>query len=353
MNGPHANPMYHSILITGGAGFIGSHLTKRFVRLYPETQIIVLDLLTYAGHRRNLAEVEALPNFRFEHGDISDPQTVRKVFSTHRVDAVIHLAAETHVDRSIESPAKFLTTNVLGTSCLLEVAKESWQEVGGPFCHISTDEVFGSLGPEGSFTENSPYAPRSPYAASKAAGDHLVRSYHTTYGLPIKIVHCSNNYGPFQFPEKLIPLCLHRILHQEPIPIYGTGENVRDWLYVEDHCEAIDLIFMQGRVGESYGVGGDSEQTNLTLVKELCRLADEKLGRPEGTSNQLIRFVSDRPGHDFRYSIDSSKLRQELGWKPRTELESGLRATVSWYLDNRRWIDEVMHSAATKEGTQA
>jgi len=330
-------------LITGGAGFIGSHLTRLFVTKYPQYSIINLDKLTYAGNLENLKDIEDRPNYHFVKGDITDLALLRGLFNQHRFTAVLHCAAESHVDRSITNPLEFISTNVLGTSALLQSAKELWanDHTDKLFYHISTDEVYGSLGKEGFFTEETPYDPRSPYSASKASSDHIVRAFHHTYGLPIKISNCSNNYGPFHFPEKLIPLCIHNIINNKPLPIYGKGENVRDWLYVEDHVRAIDVIFHQGRIGETYNIGGHNEWTNIDLVRELCKQMDEKLGREKGTSEKLITFVKDRAGHDLRYAIDSTKLKNELGWMPSLQFEEGLSKTIDWYLNNSEWLKHV------------
>ena len=333
----------HTILITGGAGFIGSHLTRLFVTKYPQYSIVNLDKLTYAGNLENLKDIEDRSNYHFIKGDITDLGLLRSLFNTHRFTAVLHCAAESHVDRSITDPLEFISTNVLGTSALLQSAKEFWagDHTDKIFYHISTDEVYGSLGKEGFFTEETSYDPRSPYSASKASSDHIVRAFYHTYGLPIKISNCSNNYGPFHFPEKLIPLCIHNIINNKPLPIYGKGENVRDWLYVEDHVRAIDVIFHQGRTGETYNIGGHNEWTNIDLVRELCRQMDEKLGREKGTSEKLITFVKDRAGHDLRYAIDSTKLKDELGWMPSLQFEEGLSKTIDWYLDNSDWLIHV------------
>ncbi|MBK7433204.1 MAG: dTDP-glucose 4,6-dehydratase [Chitinophagaceae bacterium] len=333
----------HSILITGGAGFIGSHLTRLFVTRYPNYRVVNLDKLTYAGNLENLKDIEGMPNYQFVKGDVTDLEQVRGLFAEHRFTGVLHCAAESHVDRSITDPLSFVTTNVLGTAAVLQAAKEDWTGAMDDkvFYHISTDEVYGSLGKEGFFTEKTAYDPRSPYSASKASSDHMVRAFYHTYGLPVKISNCSNNYGPYHFPEKLIPLCIHNIINNKPLPIYGKGENVRDWLYVEDHVRAIDLIFHQGKVGETYNIGGHNEWTNIDLVKELCRQMDEKLGRDKGTSEQLITFVKDRAGHDLRYAIDATKLKNELGWVPSLQFEEGISKTIDWYLANKEWLDDV------------
>ena len=336
-------PQQKTILITGGAGFIGSHLVRHFVNKYPHYTIINLDKLTYAGNLENLRDVENSPNYRFERGDISEMEMVRGLFERYPFDAVLHCAAESHVDRSITDPLAFVKTNVVGTVTLLQVAREKWagQMEGKLFYHISTDEVYGSLGSEGFFTETTSYDPRSPYSASKASSDHFVRAYHHTYGLPVKISNCSNNYGPYHFPEKLIPLCIHNIINHKPLPIYGKGENVRDWLFVEDHVRAIDLIFHEGKPGETYNIGGHNEWTNIDLVKELCRQMDKRLGRESGTSEKLITYVTDRAGHDLRYAIDATKLKKELGWEPSLQFEEGLARTIDWYLNNQDWLDHV------------
>jgi len=333
----------HSILITGGAGFIGSHLTRLFVTRYPDYTIVNLDKLTYAGNLENLKGIEGKPNYHFVKGDITDLELLRRLFTEYKFTAVLHCAAESHVDRSISDPLSFVTTNVLGTAALLQSAKENWagDMNNNIFYHISTDEVYGSLGKEGYFTENTAYDPRSPYSASKASSDHLVRAFYHTYRLPVKISNCSNNYGPYHFPEKLIPLCIHNIINNKPLPVYGKGENVRDWLYVEDHVRAIDLVFHQGRIGETYNIGGHNEWTNIDLVKELCRQMDEKLGREKGSSEKLITFVKDRAGHDLRYAIDATKLKNELGWEPSLQFEEGISKTIDWYLENKEWLDEV------------
>lgn len=333
----------HTLLITGGAGFIGSHLTRLFVNKYPQYKIVNLDKLTYAGNLENLIDIENSPNYQFIKGDITDLELLKKVFSDHQFTGVLHCAAESHVDRSITDPLAFVTTNVLGTAALLQTANEFWKEdyTNKVFYHISTDEVYGSLGEEGFFTENTPYDPRSPYSASKASSDHLVRAFFHTYKLPVKISNCSNNYGPYHFPEKLIPLCIRNIINNKPLPIYGKGENVRDWLYVEDHVRAIDIVFHKGKIGETYNIGGHNEWTNIALVKELCRQMDEKLGREKGASEKLITYVKDRAGHDLRYAIDASKLKNELGWMPSLQFEEGISKTIDWYLENQQWLEDV------------
>ncbi|MBK8496543.1 MAG: dTDP-glucose 4,6-dehydratase [Chitinophagaceae bacterium] len=333
----------HTILLTGGAGFIGSHLTRLFVRKYPQYKIVNLDKLTYAGNLENLRDIENEPNYHFVKGDITNLELLRKLFAEHRFTAVLHCAAESHVDRSITDPLAFITTNVLGTAALLQTAKESWDGnfEHKLFYHISTDEVYGSLGETGFFTEETAYDPRSPYSASKASSDHIVRAFYHTYKLPVKISNCSNNYGPYHFPEKLIPLCIHNIMNNKPLPIYGKGENVRDWLYVEDHVRAIDVVFHTGKIGETYNIGGHNEWTNIDLVKELCRQMDEKLGREKGTSEKLITYVTDRAGHDLRYAIDATKLKNELGWIPSLQFEEGISKTIDWYLNNSEWLNHV------------
>ncbi|MDE3212271.1 MAG: dTDP-glucose 4,6-dehydratase [Bacteroidota bacterium] len=331
------------ILITGGAGFIGSHLTRLFVTRHPHYKIVNLDNLTYAGNLENLKDIEGSPNYTFVKGDITDMAMVRSLFETHHFDGVLHCAAESHVDRSITDPLAFVRTNVLGTVSMLQVAKDAWKDhyEGKLFYHISTDEVYGSLGETGFFTETTPYDPRSPYSASKASSDHFVRAFHHTYQLPVIVSNCSNNYGPFHFPEKLIPLCIYNIIHQKPLPIYGQGLNVRDWLFVEDHVNAIDLIFHKGKPGDTYNIGGHNEWKNIDIIRELCRQMDAKLGRAPGTSEKLITFVKDRAGHDLRYAIDATKLTRELGWKPSLQFEEGLSRTIDWYLSNEQWLSEV------------
>lgn len=334
--------MERKILITGGAGFIGSHLVRLMVNKYPNYLIVNLDALTYAGNPANLRDVEQAVNYRFERVDICDVEAVREVFDRHSIDSVIHLAAESHVDRSIDDPFAFARTNVLGTLTLLQVAKERWtDEAPHLFYHVSTDEVYGSLGTEGAFTELSRYEPHSPYSASKASSDHFVRAFHDTFGLPIVVSNCSNNYGPYQFPEKLIPLFINNIRERRALPVYGRGENVRDWLYVEDHARAIDLIFHHGRVGETYNIGGGNEWRNIDLVRLLVATTDRLLGRAEGEDDNLITFVRDRAGHDLRYAIDSTKLREELGWTPEVDFEEGIERTVRWYLHNEEWLTAV------------
>ncbi len=331
-----------SILITGGAGFIGSHVVRLFVMKYPDIKIVNLDKLTYAGNLANLTDVEKEPNYEFIKADIVDGEAMMKIFRQYQFDGVIHLAAESHVDRSISNPMEFIMTNIVGTVNLLNAAREIWQNTPDHrFYHISTDEVYGSLGETGFFTESTAYDPRSPYSASKASSDHLVKAYHHTYKLPVVISNCSNNYGSFQFPEKLIPLSINNIRHNKPIPIYGKGENIRDWLYVVDHANAIDLIFHKGINGETYNIGGNNEWTNIDLIRVLCKIMDKKLNRNAGDSEKLITFVKDRAGHDLRYAIDSSKLQKELGWKPSLQFEEGLGKTVDWYLSNESWMKNI------------
>ncbi len=334
------------ILVTGGAGFIGSHVVRLFVRKYPQYRIVNFDKLTYAGNLENLKDIDTAENYAFFKGDIVSAEDVQSVFDEYGITDVIHLAAESHVDRSIEGPMDFVMTNVVGTVNLLQQAKSSWKdEKVHVFHHVSTDEVYGSLADEGYFTEQTSYDPRSPYSASKASSDHFVSAYHHTYGLPVKMSNCSNNYGSHHFPEKLIPLMIHNIVQKKPLPVYGKGENVRDWLWVEDHARAIDVIFHQGKVGESYNVGGLNEWTNIDLVRYLCRLMDRKLNRTEGESEQLITYVTDRKGHDLRYAIDATKLETELGWKPSITFEEGLESTVDWYLANNDWVEKVTSGA--------
>jgi dTDP-glucose 4,6-dehydratase len=331
-----------TILITGGAGFIGSHVVRLFVNKYPDYRVINLDNLTYAGNLENLRDIENMPNYTFEKADIVDASQMFRIFEKYSIDGVIHLAAESHVDRSIANPMEFINSNILGTVNLLNAARSSWKDFNGKkFYHISTDEVYGSLDDEGLFEESTAYDPRSPYSASKASSDHFVRAWFHTYGLPIVISNCSNNYGPNQFPEKLIPLFINNIINFKPLPVYGKGENVRDWLYVIDHAEAIDLIFHKGRLGETYNIGGHNEWKNIDLIKLLCKLLDRKLDRHPGTSEKLITYVKDRAGHDLRYAIDAGKLQSELGWKPSLQFEKGLDKTIDWYLANKTWIDHV------------
>ncbi|OQA12296.1 MAG: dTDP-glucose 4,6-dehydratase [Bacteroidetes bacterium ADurb.Bin397] len=334
------------LLITGGAGFIGSHVVRRFVLNYPQYLIYNLDNLTYAGNLENIRDIEDAANYKFIKGDIADEAFIKNLFQENQFDAIIHLAAESHVDRSISNPLEFVKTNVLGTANLLNASRMLWRDSNDEnkshrFYHISTDEVYGSLGSTGHFTETTPYDPRSPYSASKASSDHLVRAYYHTFKLPVVISNCSNNYGAYQFPEKLIPLMIHNIKNNKPLPVYGKGENVRDWLWVNDHAAAIDTIFHKGVIGETYNIGGNNEWKNIDLVMYLCRLMDQKLNREPGTSAKLITFVKDRAGHDLRYAIDSSKLKRELNWEPSITFEAGLELTIDWYLNNQEWLDEV------------
>jgi len=338
------------ILITGGAGFIGSHVVRLFVNKYPGTEIVNLDALTYAGNLENLEDVENKPNYTFEKGDITNEKFIDDLFERYDFDGVIHLAAESHVDRSITDPLSFIKTNIVGTVNLLNAARKQWKdnEEGRLFYHISTDEVYGSLGDTGFFTEETSYDPRSPYSASKASSDHLVRAYFHTYKLPVVISNCSNNYGPNQFPEKLIPLVINNIKNMKPIPVYGKGENIRDWLYVVDHARAIDLIFNEGKTGETYNIGGNNEWKNIDLIKVMCKILDRKLDREPGTSESLITFVKDRAGHDLRYAIDSTKLMSELGWKPSLQFEEGIEKTIDWYLENEKWMKNVIDGTYEK-----
>ncbi len=331
------------ILITGGAGFIGSHVLRRLVNKYPNYHIYNLDALTYAGNLENIADIENKENYTFVKGDIVDEQFISTLFETHQFDGVLHLAAESHVDRSIEDPLSFVKTNVIGTMNLLNAARKQWKgnESGKRFYHISTDEVYGSLGAEGLFTETTSYDPNSPYSASKASSDHFVRAYGETYGLPYVITNCSNNYGPNHFPEKLIPLFINNIINNKPLPVYGDGKYTRDWLFVEDHAVAIDLVYHEGKNHETYNIGGFNEWQNIDLVKLLCQIMDGKLDREPGTSQKLITYVKDRPGHDLRYAIDASKINKELGWKPSVTFEQGLERTVNWYLNNELWLKNV------------
>ena len=332
-----------TIMITGGAGFIGSHVVRLFVNKYPAYRIVNVDALTYAGNLDNLKDVQEAPNYIFERADITDEKRIDELFKQYQFDGVIHLAAESHVDRSIMDPLAFVKTNVMGTAILLNASRKFWKDnmEGKLFYHVSTDEVYGSLGAEGFFTEETPYDPHSPYSASKAASDHFVMAYHDTFGIPVVMSNCSNNYGSHHFPEKLIPLMINNIKNNKPLPVYGKGENVRDWLYVEDHARAIDTIFHNGRVGESYNVGGFNEWKNIDIVHLLCGIMDKKLGRPAGESAKLITYVKDRPGHDLRYAIDATKLNKELGWTPSLQFEEGLEKTVDWYLANQDWINRV------------
>jgi len=335
-----------TLLITGGAGFIGSHVVRRMVNNHPDTRVLNLDQLTYAGNLENLKDVENAPNYQFIRGDITQPSFLEKLFQEYRIDSVIHLAAESHVDRSIADPMAFIHTNIVGTVNLLNACRSTWKDRQDTlFYHISTDEVYGSLGGDGLFTEESPYDPRSPYSASKASSDHLVRAYYHTYGLPVVLSNCSNNYGPNQFPEKLIPLAIHNILHSKAIPVYGKGENIRDWLFVEDHASAIELIYLKGVRGRTYNIGGLNEWKNIDLIRLLCRIMDDKLERPAGTSEKLISFVKDRAGHDLRYAIDNSRIKQELNWNPSVTFEQGLSLTVDWYLSNNAWMEHVTSGA--------
>lgn len=336
--------MRRTLLITGGAGFIGSHVVRHFLKTYSDVNVVNLDKLTYAGNLENLKDVEHLSNYTFEKGDIANAAFVQSLFEKYNFDGVIHLAAESHVDRSISNPMEFVQTNVVGTVTLLNAAVAHWKDnfEGKRFYHVSTDEVYGELhNPEDFFTEETSYDPRSPYSASKAASDHFVRAYGNTYGLPIVISNCSNNYGPNHFPEKLIPLIIHNILHQKPLPVYGKGENVRDWLYVEDHAKAIDKVYHEGKIGETYNIGGFNEWKNIDVVKLLCKILDQKLNRAEGESEKLIQFVTDRAGHDLRYAIDSTKIMNQLGWKPSLQFEEGIEKTVDWYLSNSEWLSNV------------
>jgi dTDP-glucose 4,6-dehydratase len=331
------------IVITGGAGFIGSHVVRRFVQKYPEYQIFNLDMLTYAGNLENISDIEKEPNYTFVKGDITDELFISQLFQEHQFDGVIHLAAESHVDRSIEDPMAFVKTNVIGTVNLLNAARKLWGKnaEGKRFYHVSTDEVYGSLGAEGLFTETTPYDPNSPYSASKASSDHFVRAYGETYGLPFVLTNCSNNYGPNHFPEKLIPLFINNIINNKPLPVYGDGNYTRDWLFVKDHAVAIDLVFHQGKNHETYNIGGFNEWKNIDLVKVLCQIMDVKLGRTAGESAKLITYVTDRPGHDLRYAIDASKIKNELGWEPSVTFEQGLEITIDWYLNNQEWLNNV------------
>ena len=332
-----------NILVTGGAGFIGSHLVRLLVNKYPNYHIVNMDILTYAGNLENLKDIEDKDNYTFVKCNICDLESVKQVFEVHQIDSVIHLAAESHVDRSIEDPFSFAQTNVMGTLSLLQAAKSYWNTnfENKLFYHVSTDEVYGSLGKQGFFTENTKYDPHSPYSASKASSDHFVRAFSDTYGLPTVISNCSNNYGSYQFPEKLIPLFINNIVHNKPLPVYGKGENVRDWLFVNDHARAIDVIFHKGKLGDTYNIGGFNEWKNIDLIKVMIKTADRLLGREEGTSDKLITYVTDRAGHDLRYAIDSTKLKKELGWEPSLQFEEGIEKTVKWYLENTSWLEQV------------
>ena len=335
-----------TILITGGAGFIGSHLVRLMVNKYPDYHIVNLDALTYAGNLENLKDVEDADNYTFVKADITDAAAMQELFVAHDFDGVIHLAAESHVDRSIANPMSFIETNIVGTVVLLNTAKQHWGDFEGKrFFHVSTDEVYGTLGETGFFTEETAYDPRSPYSASKASSDHLVRAYYHTYGLPVVISNCSNNYGPYQFPEKLLPLMINNIRHNKPLPVYGDGKYTRDWLWVGDHAAAIDLIYHEGRNGQTYNIGGNNEWKNIDLVHQLCDVMDDLLGRGQGTSRELITFVKDRPGHDRRYAIDATKLMEELNWAPSIQAEEGLRKTAAWYLENTEWLERVTSGA--------
>jgi dTDP-glucose 4,6-dehydratase len=336
-----------NILITGGSGFIGSHVVRLFINKYPDYNIVNLDKLTYAGNPENLKDVENAANYTFVKADINDDKVIFELFEKYKFEGVVHLAAESHVDRSISNPKEFIMTNIVGTLNLLNAAKDCWKDnMGGKiFYHISTDEVYGSLGAEGYFYEDTPYDPRSPYSASKASSDHIVRAYNHTYGMPVKISNCSNNYGSHQFPEKLLPLMINNIKHSKPLPVYGEGVNVRDWLWVADHARAIDDVFHKGRVGETYNIGGYNEWKNIDIVHLLCDTMDEKLGREKGTSRGLITFVKDRAGHDMRYAIDATKIKEELGWEPSVTFEQGMDKTIDWYLANEEWMENITSGA--------
>lgn len=342
--------MQKKLLITGGAGFIGSHVVRLFVQKYPDYQIFNLDALTYAGNLENLKDIEDYPNYTFIKADITDADAINELFAQHQFDGVIHLAAESHVDRSITDPNAFIRTNVMGTANLLNAARETWKGnyEGKRFYHVSTDEVYGSLGAEGFFLETTPYDPQSPYSASKASSDHLVRAYGNTYGLPFVITNCSNNYGPNQFPEKLIPLFINNICTNKPLPVYGDGKYTRDWLFVIDHARAIDLVYHEGKNAETYNIGGFNEWQNIELIKLLCTKMDEKLGRESGASAKLITYIKDRPGHDRRYAIDANKINKELGWYPSVTFEEGLSETIDWYLENQEWLNDITSGAYQK-----
>ena len=335
--------MKRNVLVTGGAGFIGSHLVRLLINKYPEYHIVNMDVLTYAGNLENLKDIEVKENYTFVKCDICDFKKVKQIFEDYKIDSVIHLAAESHVDRSIEDPFSFAQTNVMGTLSLLQAAKSYWNEnfTNKVFYHVSTDEVYGSLGEEGFFTETTKYDPHSPYSASKASSDHFVRAFYDTYGLPVVISNCSNNYGSYQFPEKLIPLFINNIVNNKSLPVYGKGENVRDWLFVNDHARAIDVIFHKGKLGETYNIGGFNEWKNIDLIKVMIKTVDRLLGRKEGASESLITYVTDRAGHDLRYAIDSTKLKDELGWEPSLQFEEGIEKTVAWYLENKEWLEKV------------
>lgn len=340
--------MTRNILVTGGAGFIGSHLVRHFVKKYSEYQIYNIDNLTYAGNLENLKDIENESNYTFIKGDITDKNLIIGLFKKYGIDSVIHLAAESHVDRSILNPEEFARTNVMGTLTLLNVARQNWKSGSNLFYQVSTDEVYGSLGQEGAFSEDTPYDPHSPYSASKASADHFVKAYFDTYRMPVIISNCSNNYGPFQFPEKLIPLIINNIKNEKPLPVYGQGSNIRDWLWVLDHVEAIDLIFHQGKAGEKYNIGGNNEWKNIDLVKLICSVMDKKLGRQAGTSEKLITYVTDRPGHDQRYAINATKLKNMLDWSPKVRMLEGIEITIDWYLSNEPWLNNVTSGAYQK-----